>query len=169
MEKEVLVAIVGAIGTAFGALMGNWDKIFNKDKVLVDKIEGYTPTDDFEIEFRMLCELTGLREEINNNYKWEKEKYIEQLVKSGKLKKKNVDQFKKKAESVEYTLDQFVNKILPVYQKEYTLKELHKLNKYWSSKSMRNFILKGKVIWQETNPIQHGIVNDLHKQLDKLL
>ena len=60
-KTEIVIAVIGLIGVIATGVLSNWEKIFAKGEVLTATYEGYSPTGNFETEFRYFFEVSGNR------------------------------------------------------------------------------------------------------------
>jgi len=67
------------------------------------------------------------------------------------------------------TLDEIIPKMLPVYKNHFTLQELQKLNKFYSTETMQNMIKKMPLLTKEAAPLQTELLTNFQKRYIKRL
>ena len=176
-SNEIRIAIIGAVATLLGviatAAFTNWDKMFPHTGVVQATYTGYRPTGKFETELRYFNEITGARAQ-NEAFRTS---YLEQfrkamLDKGQDVKKVNAMLDFMKEEFDGLTQDKFIELVLPVYQKYYTLEEMQELNKFYSTEIMQQKVAKDPLVQQALAPtfmkLQQEMIQRMMERMGKL-
>jgi hypothetical protein len=152
-DLQVIVpAVCTLIGAVIGALFGNWDKIFHKDKVVQAPVIDYAPSGDFEQEVRIMLERTGQRssiEDLQNRMFGQLEANLLKDSPEAENEIKNILGIYRE-ELPSY--DDFVAMFIPIWQKYYNVSTIQELNKFYSTNTMREFSSKSKYVMEEYWP-----------------
>jgi Uncharacterized protein conserved in bacteria (DUF2059) len=152
-KNEIIIAIIGVIGTLGAAILSNLDKILPGRKVVQATYAGYEPTGDFETELRYYFEVSGARKML--------QKMSEDLLASfeAQLKAEYADDPEevrktiKTARDETLTVDKLIDLILPIYKKYFTVTEVQELNKFYSTRPMREMIDKMPQVLNDFIPV----------------
>ena len=77
-----------------------------------------------------------------------------------------IDALFKVAEDEMITVDEAINKLMPVYQKYYSIEEIQEQNKFYSTEIMQNMIKKSTGLTIETAPLQVELLEDYQSRVE---
>ena len=169
LSKEVLVAIVGVIGMIVTAVLSNWNKLFPDKDQITAKVSGYRSTGVYETELRYFFEVSGGRAMI--------EGMISQLLQQEKMQ--SIQEYPEHAKEITEifhaiakeatTVDQAIRKLLPVYQKYYSIDQIQELNRFYSTEIMQQMISKNQALTVEAAPLQLELMNEGQERIKYLI
>jgi hypothetical protein len=163
---DIFIAIIGLVGGVVTAVVSNWDKLFGKGETIQAKTT-YRPTGEFETELRYFLDVSGARKASDSQTRQliqvEKMNELMKNPENAKEINKLFDVITKEA----IRFDDVIIALLPVYQKHFTLAELQELNKFYSTETMQNMIVKLPLIAQDAAPIQVKLISDYYERLAK--
>lgn len=166
-KTEIVIAVIGLIGVIATGVLSNWEKIFAKGEVLTATYEGYSPTGNFETEFRYFFEVSGNRamsEQLQEQMlKGLEVALISQEPQRAEEIKQMVQAFREEA----LTFDEIRERILPIYKKHFTIEELQELNRFYSTKVMQAMVAKTPLLAQEIVPIQMALMKEVQERVFK--
>ena len=170
MEPEMWVAMITALGGIAVAVLGNWDKLFRRDRVLTATFSGYRPTEDFETEYRHYFDVSGSRKTIDvmlrEGLRQGRETALLEAEEPGDASEiKNF--FDAMERETEHLLDDFIRAFMPVYQTHFTLAELQELNRFYSTEAMQNMVRKMPEVVQELAPIQAKMTEEFQAKVQE--
>ena len=150
------------------AVVSNWDKLFGKGETIQAKTT-YRPTGKFETELRYFLDVSGSRETSDSQTQ-----QLIQIEKMNELVKnpENAEEINKRFDVITkeaIRFDDVIRALLPVYQKHFTLAELQELNKFYSTETMQNMIVKLPLIVQDAAPIQVKLISDYFERIAQRL
>ena len=140
------------IGAIAGAVFGNWDKIFNKNKMVTAKVEGYAPTGNFEVEARYYFEVSGMRAQITELQLQILNSQESQLVAQFPQDQQLIAELMDIAEQSLPPLEEFLKLLIPIWQKFLSIDQIQELNKFYSTKTMQQMRDKQPLITEEYLP-----------------
>ena len=164
LSALLIPAVFTFLGTIVGAVLGNWDKIFNRDKLIEAKVSGYASSGNLREEIGVLLERIGMREQIedlqNRMLKQQEDQFRQQLADAGALEE-GLPQLQQmfaiiREEVPDY--DDFRKLLVPLWEKYYTLAAIEELNRFQSTNTMRDFRSKSKTINDEYWPMMQALV-----------
>jgi len=165
MSNEVIVAIVGVVGVIVTAVLSNWDKMFPDKNKITAKVKGYTPTGNYETELRTFFNVSGTRAVIEN--------MTFQLLQQMMLQ--TIQQYPEDAEEItmifrtiaeeSVTLDDVIRKLLPIYQKYYSIENLQELNRFYSTEIMQQMVKHCQAMAVESAPLQLELINENQEKI----
>ena len=168
-SNAVLIAVIGLVGILVTALLSNWDKLFPKKNEIKGKVIGYDPTGDFETELRYYFEVSGARKIMEDSAIQILRSHKISLLKEYPEDAEEFDALFKVAEDEMITVDEAINKLMPVYQKYFSVEELQEQNKFYSTDIMQNMIKKLKALTIEAAPLQVELIEDYQSRVDQIL
>jgi len=168
--NEILIGVIGLICVLVTAGFSNWDKIFSESNVIQAKYSGYSPTDHFETELRHYFNVSGLKNTFDIMQKQLAQNFKMQLSKQYPKDSEKIKKIINVAlEEEAITLDEIIPKMLPVYKNHFTLQELQKLNKFYSTETMQNMIKIMPLLTKEAAPLQTELLTNFQKRYIKRL
>jgi hypothetical protein len=151
--REIIVAIIGLSGVLVVGILSNLDKILPGRGKVEATYSGYQPTGDFETELRYFFDVSGTRKSTqlmsDNLFKNVRAQLIAQDPKNAERIDKIMDMAKKDA----IKFDDIFDVILPVHKKYFTTSGIQELNKFYSTRPMRDMIEKMPEVQEEFGPI----------------
>jgi hypothetical protein len=151
-NAQITIAIIGLVGVLATALVSNWDKLFQDRGVVTARYEGYRPTGNFETELRYFLEVTGNRKLYESLPKQSINAVISQDPRLSQ-DPKGAEELKEMFEHAMVRFDEVVQAMLPIYSKYFSLTDLQRLNKFYSTEEMQNLVNKQPMLLQEVMPI----------------
>lgn len=164
MDTQLAVAIVGVVSGIGTAVIGNWDKLFRKDKVLTTTFSR-PPTNNFETELRYFIDVSGTRQGLESTQRQLLLQQRSNALSENPGNSEKINALFRAIEEEAIQLDDVVRALMPVYQKHYTLPELQELNKFYSTDAMQNMVRKLPALAQDAAPIQVELQADFFKRL----
>lgn len=172
-KSEIIIAIIGLIGVITTGVLSNWDKL-SGNKIITEEYTGYNMTNDFETEMRYYFEVSGTRktiesfqEEMYNNLKM---KMLEDAPEDAEKTKAIIKLNKELSEEI---FDKTIRKVIPIYQKYFTLAEVQNMNKFYSTNTMQVMLSKMPLVVNELAPIQQELLleyfQELEEKMEKIL
>ena len=137
-NSEIIIATIGVIGTLGAATLSNLDKILPGRGVVQAAYSGYEPTGDFETELRYYYDVSGARRAIQSmtdNVLGGLEAQIKTRYPNDTETLSKVFQIAKEETP---TIDKVIDLSLPIYKKYFTVTEIQELNKFYSTRPMRD-------------------------------
>ena len=138
--------------------------------MIQEKVSGYNPTNDFETELRVLMELSGQRALTS---------IMQENIVSVHENRALAEATPDEAQEVKDTFvavreqmlkfDEIVTLFYPIYKKYYSLEGLQELNKFYSTKVMREFVSKTPFIAEETVPLMMAAIERSQQRLIRYL
>ena len=171
-KRELFITLIGLVGMVLTGVFSNWEEI-SADTITVE-YENYIPTGKFETELRYYFDITGLRESLEElqNLSIEQLKYS---IKATMTEEdyadisKEIDDIFNVAKEEAITFEEMIEAYLPVYENNYTIKELQHLNRFFSSEIMRNFIKKDSLVLQQSIQINNKLIQEfLNRYIGRL-
>ena len=168
-DKEVVIAVIGLIGVLVTAILSNWDKLFPKKDEVKAKFSGYEPTGVFETELRIYFEVSGTRAITRN--------MILQILQNQKIAAiqqnpedaNEINAVFKVIEDERITLDDVIQRLMPVYEKYFSTEELQELNKFYSTEIMQNMLKKMKALTIEAAPLQVEMLEEFQSNIEEAI
>jgi hypothetical protein len=150
-SSEIAIAIIGLIGTLGSAIISNFDTLTGQ---AVKSKTSYHSTSDFQTEYIHLINVSGAKKQfeaifpqmLNNIAAQEKSQNPEA---SQQIDQRNYVLQNKAINNI----DDFLIKLLPVYEKYFTLEDLQTLNKFYSTEIMQKMMEKQPFLTKEIMPI----------------
>jgi hypothetical protein len=156
-STEIIIALIGLVGVIATALLSNWDKIGPDRGEVTGSYQGYKPTGIFETELRYFLEITGARRQYEEGWKYTmadaKIAILSKHPEKAEQVKEEWDNMVAAYKKSMPTFDEWVAIMLPVYSDHYSVAELQKLNKLYSTGDMQNMFRKDALISKELDPI----------------
>jgi hypothetical protein len=170
-RTEITIAIIGLLGILATAVFSNWDKIFSK--VIQESYTGYRPTDNFETELRYYFDVSGVRATAEIMQQQLISEYKMVLITESPESAEKIDAIMSTVLEESPTLDEVIKKYMPVYRKYFTIEEIQRLNKFYSTETMQNLVKKLPLLTQEIVPLEIELTQDylsrLGAKLDEFL
>lgn len=149
-RTEMTIAVIGLIGVLATAVLSNFDKLFLGKEEFVASYSGYSPTNDFATEFRYYFDVSGARKttetalravlnDIGNRYKSE---YPENAGRIDTL----MDAFRGEVPDF---VDRLIRESIPIYERYFSVEDLHQLNKFYSTAPMQSLVKKTPFIVED--------------------
>ena len=164
-RNEIIIAIIGLVGVITTGLISNWDKIFAEGQVLQTTYSGYRPTNNFETNLRYYFEVSGTRATMETQQKELLNRLEMQLISENPEKAEPIKEFISAVREEAPTVEEILNKLLPIYRKHFTIKELQELNKFYSTKIMQGMVKKSSLIALESAPLQLELINAYQEKI----
>lgn len=164
-KPEIVIAVIGLVGVLATATISNMDKLFPDKDMIQAKVAGYRATGNFETELRYYFEVSGGRLMLTNMQT--------QLLAS--LKAMALTQHPEQAKDIAIEFkaieddpmrfDDVIAKLLPIYQKFFTIQEIQDLNRFYSTETMQGMVKKMPLLTQELAPVQVKLIQEYQSRL----
>lgn len=141
-KNKITIALISLVGVIVAALLTNWDKIFPPKDTMQFTYTGYRPTGKFDTEFRYFIDISGTRDAVTMT-----QSNIVNLLRNNLLSQypnrdKEINSMADTVLKESLTIDEVLQKFLPVYKKHFTVEEIQELNKFYSSEIMQDMVKK---------------------------
>jgi hypothetical protein len=158
---EITTAFVAMLGVVAGAVFANWDKIFRGNTIVQAEVIDYTPTDDFETEFRCYLERSGMRSTVEATQRHVLDVMTASI--SASLKRDyppeehtDIDDLVREVFAIIQEkmpgYDDYLKIYIPIWKKYYNIKDIQEMNKIQSTPQMRNARAKMPFIMEDLKP-----------------
>jgi hypothetical protein len=159
IRSDVLIAIIGLVGVVFTGMVSNWDKIFHADSVISERAN-YTPAGDFESELRVYMEKSGTRAQMEDLQGRLLDAMQQQMTTQDPADAAKIVRLIAEVKKVQPSFEDILKRLLPIYQKYYTIDEIRALNKFYSTPTMQSMIAKNPLIARDTQPILQQVMQE---------
>lgn len=136
-RNEVVIALIGLAGVVFTAVISNYDKIFNDDKVVEESFP-YEKIDDLDMQLRYFIEISGFRNSLEEMKRVSAEKY--------KLRHDVSDSVINCIQDNQIQTEQLIELFIKIHKNHMTLRQIKDINRLYSSESMRSYTKSSPLI-----------------------
>jgi hypothetical protein len=67
------------------------------------------------------------------------------------------------------TVDDVIRKLLPVYQRHYSIEQIQELNRFYSTEIMQQMVAKNQALTVEAAPLQLELINENQERINYLI
>lgn len=163
-NNEITIAAIGLFGILATAVFSNWNKIFHEEEIIVVSADDYRKTGVFETEYRYFFEVSGARKAMESMQQQLRHQYEIALTTEHPEDAEEIRAIFDIALEEAVSLDEVIQRLLPVYQKFFSVEELQELNKFYSTKIMQDMIRKMPLLAQEAAPIQVEMMQEFQER-----
>ena len=169
-RREITIALLGLVGIIATTFISNWDKIFRKTEVIRSVYSSYEPTGNFETELRYYLKASGATK-FSATHEELMTQYENILIAQHPADWEQIHNALAKAEEEtgELKFDDWVQLAIPIYQKYYTIKQLQKLNKFYSTKILQKMVKTSPLISHELSLIEGQQFQEIQVRVLSLL
>ena len=168
VRDNVIVAVITTAGAIGGAGITNLDTIaqlVTGTETVTAEYSGYRPTGNFETEFRIFLEVSGVRATTEDLPDQLIDAQRNNLVTAFPGAQEEIDRILNLAREEQPEFSEIVDLFFPTYEKYYSVDEIQELNKFYSTELMQNMVKKSRVINAELAPILTSVQQDVMMRL----
>ena len=169
LSKEVWVAIATAISAVVVALFSNWDKLFSRSDTIKLRALGYRPTGVYETELRIYFEVSGMRTLLENMTIQLLEQYRMNLIQQYPEDAPKITEIFRVIAKETLTVDDAIRKLLPLYQKHFSMEQIQELNRFYSTDTMQQMVSKLQALAIEAAPLQFELIQENQEKINELI
>lgn len=153
-RPEYTVALIGLAGVVFSNLVTNWDRVF-KNTVTIE-VADYEATHDLDTEIRLFLDRSGERQSYEDVIATTEDNIRAMLPPD--LTNEEANAVARIVAAKLPSFDDYVREVMPIYRKHYTVAELQRLNRIYSSPELRGQIRRQLEVGREANQIFYDLV-----------
>lgn len=168
-NKEIIIAALGLFGVLATGVLSNLDKILPGRGVVKAEYAGYQPTGEFETELRYYLEISGTRKIVQSSIDTLLEALRAQLKAQHPTEGEDIDRFLSIAKEEQIRFDEIVDLVIPVYSRYFTVTEIQELNKFYSTRQMRDMTNKLPQIQKELAPLVTTVMMQTQQRVTRRL
>lgn len=149
-------ALITAIGVVFGAAITNVDglgRLVKGVQAVTAEYSGYAPTGVFETEFRYYYEVSGARADVEDFEDRVVEATRQELIQGDPQLEEEINALFEIMTEEAPQFDEVMELILPIYEAHYTVQEIQKLNRFYSTTPLQDMVRKDRLINAELAPV----------------
>ena len=162
---KITVALISLVGLIAVAVITKYDGRSTPTNTMQVTYSGYRPTSKFDTEFRYFIDVSGTRAAVESMQSTVVDQIRNIAISQHPNRVEEINSIFETALKEAPTLDEIVQKYLPVYRKHFTVREIQELNKFYSTEIMQNMVTKLPVIQHEVQPLMAELLQEYQTAL----
>lgn len=139
--------------------------IFPPTGTVESSYSGYRPTGNFDTELRYFIELSGTRASYAQMIRSLTQSMEASLRQQYPNNASEVHNTMRLITNVLPTLDEMINRVIPIYRKYFNVSEIQQINKMYSTPVMRNMVSKQPLLMQHIGPLFVEIQREMNERI----